>query len=252
MSLLRVLAVVLAAFTVGVSTTGCPGPEYPKCESDDHCKKSKDGSAIDEYCLFGQCQECAKDAHCGAGKQCMKGRCEQVCAADDECGDGSICEASRCVTAQCKSDDACGAGGSCKQGRCLRAGETAKNGGAGGGDGGEAGAVCEKRNTRVQFDFNASDLRPDGRAVLDTLAKCMAKNADWKITVEGHCDDRGTPEYNLSLGESRAKSVKKYLTALGVEDKRVRVVTYGEEKPLDGAASEDAWSKNRRGEIVFN
>jgi peptidoglycan-associated lipoprotein len=251
MSSVRVLVVTVATLFVAVVATGCPGPEYPKCESDDHCKKSKDGQAIDEYCLFGQCQECAKDSHCGAGKQCMKGRCEQVCAADDECGDGSICEANQCVTAQCKSDDACGANGSCKSGRCLRAGTNGKSGGDGG-DGGDASVTCEKRNTRVQFDFNMSDLRPDGRAVLDTLAKCMAKNADWKITVEGHCDDRGTPEYNLSLGESRAKSVKKYLTALGVEDKRVRVVTYGEEKPLDGAGTEDAWAKNRRGEIVFN
>ena len=253
MSSVRVLVVTVAALFTSIIATGCPGPEYPKCESDDHCKKSKDGSAIDEYCLFGQCQECAKDAHCGAGKKCMKGRCEQVCAADDECGSGSICEQNQCVTAQCKSDDACGAGGSCKQGRCLRAGSTAANGGGGdGGDGGGAGLVCEKRNARVQFDFNMSDLRPDGRAVLDTLAKCMAKNADWKVTVEGHCDDRGTPEYNLSLGESRAKSVKKYLTALGVDDKRVRVVTYGEEKPLDSSQTEDAWAKNRRGEIVFN
>jgi peptidoglycan-associated lipoprotein len=232
---------------------GCPGPEYPKCESDDHCKKSKDGAAVNEYCLFGQCQECAKDVHCGADRQCVQGRCEQTCADDGQCGEGSICEENRCVTAQCRSNDACGAGGTCEAGRCLRSGTTSATGGTGG-DGGTTGtdAPCERRNARVQFDFNASDLRPDGRAVLDALAKCLVKNADWKITVEGHCDDRGTPEYNLSLGESRAKSVKKYLTALGVDGARVRVVTYGEEKPVDGSQTEEAWARNRRGEILFN
>jgi peptidoglycan-associated lipoprotein len=248
-----VVRVFVVVALVATFAPGCPGPEYPKCESDDHCKKSKDGADIHEYCLFGQCQECAKDAHCGAGRQCVKGRCEQTCADDDECGTGSICEKSRCVTAQCRSDDACGASGTCERGRCLRSGTTATDGDTGTDDVGAPsdGVSCEKRDTRVQFDYNASDLRPDGRAVLDVLAKCLLKNGGWKITVEGHCDDRGTPEYNLSLGESRAKSVRKYLTALGVDDNRVRVVTYGEEKPLDPAQTEDAWAKNRRGEILF-
>ncbi|MBM4282276.1 MAG: OmpA family protein [Deltaproteobacteria bacterium] len=250
--LVRLVPLGAAMLLLGTIATACPGPEYPKCESDDHCKKTKDGGAIDEYCLFGQCQECAKDAHCGAGRECVKGRCEQTCASDDQCGEGSVCNDRRCVTAECRSDDACGAGGSCQAGRCQRAGTTA--GGATGGTSAptDEGVVCERHNARVQFDFNTSDLRPDGRAVLDTLAKCMTKSGDWKITVEGHCDDRGTPEYNLSLGESRAKSVKKYLTALGVDDQRVRVVTYGEEKPLDSSQTEDAWAKNRRGEILFH
>jgi peptidoglycan-associated lipoprotein len=246
MSILRAVFIAVVA-----AAAGCPGPEYPKCESDDHCKKTKDGAAINEYCVFGQCQECAKDAQCGAGKQCVQGRCEESCADDQQCGEGSICESSRCVAAQCQSDDACGAGGTCKAGRCERAGVTRTNDTTGDGDTGED-VVCEKRSARVQFDYNMSDLRPEGRAVLDTLARCLTKNAEWKITVEGHCDDRGTPEYNLSLGENRAKSVKKYLTALGVDDKRVRVVTYGEEKPLDPSQTEDAWAKNRRGEILFN
>jgi peptidoglycan-associated lipoprotein len=243
---LLVSAVTLAAVVV----TGCPGPEYPKCESDDQCKKNKDGSAVDEYCVFGQCQECAKDSHCGAGSTCNKGRCEQTCAGDEQCGEGQICEARQCVTAQCKSDAACG-DGRCNAGRCVA------NGATNNGNGGQTpvsgdGLACAKGSSRVQFDYNASDLRPDGRATLDALAKCLVKNADWKITVEGHCDDRGTSEYNLSLGEQRAKSVRAYLKALGVEEKRVRVVTFGEEKPLDAGQNEDAWAKNRRGEVIVN
>jgi peptidoglycan-associated lipoprotein len=250
MSFVRALLVSAVAFAGVVVVTGCPGPEYPKCESDDQCKKNKDGSAINEYCVFGQCQECAKDVHCGAGKSCNKGRCEETCAADDQCGDGQICEARRCVTAQCKTDDACG-DGQCQAGRCAPKGSTA-TGGGGSTSGGGDNVACEKRPARVQFDYNASDLRPDGRAALDALAKCLVKNADWKVTVEGHCDDRGTPEYNLSLGEQRAKSVRAYLKALGVDDKRVRVVTFGEEKPLDAGQNEDAWAKNRRGEVIVN
>ena len=250
-SLVRALLATASVVTV-LAIGGCPGPAYPKCESDDHCKKNQDGATIEEFCLFGQCQECAKDSHCGAGATCNQGRCEKSCDVDNQCGGGNICEESRCVPAQCKSDDACGAAGSCQAGRCLRkdAPQVTNNGGTSGNT--SDGAVCEKRSNRVQFDFNASDLRPDGRAVLDNLAKCMSKNGDWRLTVEGHCDERGTPEYNLSLGEQRAKSVKKYLTALGVDDKRIRVVTYGEEKPLDSSSSEDAWAKNRRGELVVN
>lgn len=248
MSLFRACFVVVAAVS-GLALSGCPGPEYPKCESDDQCKTNKDGKAINEYCLFGQCQQCAKDAQCGVGQRCNKGRCEKSCSSDGECGDGNICEASRCVKAQCKSNDACGTGASCEAGRCKRDGTTGNNGGNGGNGGGDENLKCETK-ARVQFDFNMADLRPDGRATLDTMAKCLKKNSAWKLTVEGHCDERGTPEFNLSLGESRAKSIKKYLTALGVDDPRIKVISYGEEKPLNADSTESAWATNRRGELI--
>jgi peptidoglycan-associated lipoprotein len=181
--------------------------------------------------------------------KCNKGRCEQTCSNDGECGEGNICEASRCVKAQCKSDDACGTGATCEQGRCKRT-EASNTGGDTGGPT-EDDLKCDMK-ARVQFDFNAADLRPDGRAALDNMAKCMKKNAPWRLTVEGHADERGTPEFNLSLGESRAKSIKKYLTALGVEDGRVKVISYGEEKPVNPASSEEAWAANRRGELIVN
>ncbi len=248
----RVLLVV-SAVAVGVIASGCPGPEYPKCESDDQCKTNKDGKTINEYCLFGQCQQCAKDSQCGDGKRCNKGRCETTCSSDGECGDGSICEATRCVKAQCKSNDACGTGASCEAGRCKRTGTDGNgaNGGSGGGSGGDENLKCEKTG-RVQFDYNAADLRPDGRAALDNMAKCLKKNTSWRLTIEGHADERGTPEFNLSLGESRAKSIKKYLTALGVEENRVKVVSYGEEKPISNAGTEEGFAQNRRGELIVN
>jgi peptidoglycan-associated lipoprotein len=241
---------VMASLTLGaLVSTGCPGPEYPKCDNDTQCKKNKDGAAVDEYCLLGQCQECAKDSHCGAGETCNRGRCEQTCASDDQCGAGNICENSRCTTAQCTNNDACGTGATCEQGRCKRP-TTAGTGGDGGttsaGD-----AVCETKG-RVNFDFNVADLRSDARSRLDGFAKCMQKNTGWRLTIEGHADERGTPEYNLSLGESRAKSVRKYLSALGVDDKRMKIVSYGEERPINPAATEEGWAENRRAELIVN
>ena len=246
MNPLRILLVVVAALA-GTVLSGCPGPEYPKCESDDHCKKSKDGKEINEYCLFGQCQECAKDAQCGADQKCNKGRCEKTCSADDQCGTGNICTAGSCAKAQCTTDDACGTGAKCEAGRCKR--ETSTSGGTSTSGTNGDDLKCEMRG-RVPFDFNVADLRPDSRALIDNFAKCMKKNTGWKLKIEGHADERGTPEFNLSLGESRAKSVRKYLINLGVDDNRVGFVSYGEEKPIDGGSSEGAWAANRRAELV--
>lgn len=247
MRLSQVLLVVSMALTVAVGA-GCPGPEYPKCENDSQCKKNKDGGEVEEYCLLGQCQECAKDSHCGAGERCNRGRCEQTCASDDQCGAGNICESNRCTTAQCTTSDQCGTGASCEQGRC-KPHVTANT------DNGSSlpalEGTCDTR-ARVNFDFNVADLRPESRSKLDSFAKCMQKNTGWRLTIEGHADERGTPEYNLSLGESRAKSVRKYLAALGVEEKRIKIVSYGEEKPINAASSEEGWAENRRAELLIN
>lgn len=233
-------------FVAAVVAAGCPGPEYPKCENDEQCKKAKDGAVINEYCLLGQCQECAKDSQCDAGERCNRGRCEQPCASDDQCGAGNICEANACVKAQCTTADSCGSGASCEKGRCLRGSSAGTNTNTT--TPGEEVLDC-KTSSRVNYDYNMSDLTPAARSSLDTLAKCMKKNASWTLVVEGHADERGTPEYNLSLGESRAKSARKYLSALGVDDKRMKVVSYGEEKPVNNAQTEEAFAENRRAEL---
>ncbi len=98
----------------------------------------------------------------------------------------------------------------------------------------------------VNFDFDRSDIRPYAR-------KILAENADWlrehrrvKVQIEGHCDERGTVEYNLALGQRRATSIRKYLVALGVRPERLFTISYGEEQPVDPGHSEQAWAKNRR------
>lgn len=104
----------------------------------------------------------------------------------------------------------------------------------------------------VYFDFDKSDLRQDARDTLSKNAEALLKKvADAKIKIEGHCDERGSDEYNLALGDRRAKSVAKYLTTLGVKADRISTVSYGKEKPAVQGHDEAAWSKNRRAEFVI-
>lgn len=104
----------------------------------------------------------------------------------------------------------------------------------------------------VYFDFDKSDLRQDARDALSKNAEALLKKvADAKVQVAGHCDERGSDEYNLALGDRRAKSVAKYLTTLGIKADRISTISYGKEKPAVQGSNEAAWSKNRRAEFVI-
>ncbi len=243
--MIRVLLLALICVTAALALAGCPGPEYPKCESDDHCKKDKGGKAINEHCLFGQCQQCAKDSHCAAGQKCNRGRCESSCTSDSQCGSGQMCEDASCVPQQCTDAKPCGGGLQCDKGRCVAPSSVGSKTPIA-----PSGPLTCERKARVQFDFNMHDLRPDAREVLDNFAKCLQQNADWRLRIEGHADERGTTDYNLQLGDNRAASVRDYLVRLGVEKARVSTISYGEEKPLVAASTEEAWSQNRRAELV--
>ena len=100
---------------------------------------------------------------------------------------------------------------------------------------------------RVFFDFDRYDLRPDARATLEKQAAWLKIYPRVTITVEGHCDERGTREYNLALGERRATSAKNYLIALGVTANRIDTISYGKERPMDPRPNDEAQSRNRRG-----
>ncbi|MCB2102903.1 MAG: peptidoglycan-associated lipoprotein Pal [Rhodobacterales bacterium] len=100
---------------------------------------------------------------------------------------------------------------------------------------------------RVFFDFDKFSLGADARATLAKQAAWLQKFPSVSVTVEGHCDERGTREYNLALGERRANSVKDYLVALGVNPGRVTTISYGEERPVALGSNESAWAQNRRG-----
>jgi peptidoglycan-associated lipoprotein len=101
----------------------------------------------------------------------------------------------------------------------------------------------------IYFDYNDATIREDSKAVLSRVAEIMSKDEKLKIEVEGHCDVRGSTEYNLHLGERRARSVVKYLVAQGVEPKQVEVISYGEERPVDLGMTEEAHQQNRRAEL---
>jgi peptidoglycan-associated lipoprotein len=103
----------------------------------------------------------------------------------------------------------------------------------------------------VHFDFDKSNLKPEAQAILKAAAPAWLKYRDYKLVVEGHCDERGTIEYNLALGERRATEVAKFLVDLGIEKGRVKTISYGKEMPLDKTSNEDAWRRNRRAQFVI-
>ncbi len=100
---------------------------------------------------------------------------------------------------------------------------------------------------RVYFGFDKFNLKADARATLDKQGAWLKANPSVTVTLEGHCDERGTREYNLALGERRANSVKDYLVSLGVNPARLKTISYGKERPVAMGSNEAAWGQNRRG-----
>ena len=103
----------------------------------------------------------------------------------------------------------------------------------------------------IHFDFDKYDIRPSDGEILKDNAALLRKYPNVKIQIEGHCDERGTVEYNLALGERRANSAKSYLTSLGIPGNRISTISYGKERPSDPGHNEEAWAKNRRAHFVI-
>ena len=103
----------------------------------------------------------------------------------------------------------------------------------------------------VFFDYDSSDLTSDAQRALDENAATMKKYSSWAVTIEGHCDERGTAEYNLALGERRSVAARAYLVSLGIPADRLRTVSYGKEFPFDPGHDESAFKKNRRAHFVI-
>jgi len=103
----------------------------------------------------------------------------------------------------------------------------------------------------VYFEYDSNVLTPEATRIVEAHAEYLANNYGMALVLEGHADERGTREYNLALGESRAKAVAEVFLALGVSDDAIRIISYGEERPVDLDQSEDAWSLNRRVEILY-
>jgi len=150
----------------------------------------------------------------------------------------------------------------------LAACETASDQSAGqAGQGGATGAAAQTRpgprpgsqedlvanvGDRVFYDFDKSDLKPEARRTIERWAGWLKQYPNVTVTVEGHCDERGTREYNIALGERRAAAAKNYLVAQGIDARRVATISYGKERPAVVGSNEAAWSQNRRGVMVVN
>jgi peptidoglycan-associated lipoprotein len=121
----------------------------------------------------------------------------------------------------------------------------------GNGTGGtDAGTIAPLALNDIYFDYDAADIRYDARSVLDGNAGQLEAHSSARVLIEGHCDERGTPEYNLALGQRRASSTMQYLVRKGIDAGRLSIVSYGEEQPVDPGHSESAWEKNRRAHFV--
>jgi peptidoglycan-associated lipoprotein len=116
----------------------------------------------------------------------------------------------------------------------------------------EATAILkELQIADINFDYNMYNLKPEAQEILKKGAPAYLKYRDYKLVVEGHCDERGTAEYNLALGEKRATEAAKYLADLGIDKERIKTISYGKEMPLDKGNDEAAWAKNRRAHFVI-
>ncbi|MBM4321329.1 MAG: OmpA family protein [Deltaproteobacteria bacterium] len=248
MSSKTLFILVVAAAAAALLATACR-PEYPKCENDEHCKEKG------EYCVNGLCQQCRDNSQCGTCQQCSAGKCTHVygcCQTDSDCGAGQKCRSGQCGP-ECLSNEECGGGKVlCQGGRCVPVaclgdadcpnGQTCVNNDCVG------PAQCSL--STIYFDFDESVLTSSARATLDANAACLKQRGAPSLLIEGYCDERGTEEYNLALGERRARSAKDYLQRLGVGAK-IRTVSYGENRPVDPGHDEGAWSRNRRDEFVI-
>jgi peptidoglycan-associated lipoprotein len=243
-------ALLLSLSVMAVALAGCPSkPKNGECKSSEDCK---DQQGFGKVCVQGRCQECGADTDCQAGFVCRDNKCapRPECQSDGDCGAGRACQAGRCVAAapkaECDSDAQCGQGRACEGGRCVMKQAVVDTGPS------AVERCLGGEENYVHFAFDRADLDAQARGILERLAGCLRQANASSVTIEGHCDERGTREYNLALGERRANSVKNYLVALGVNANRVQTISYGKERPENPGHDEVAFSQNRRGVTVLS
>ena len=256
----RYFAFALTAVTLAL-LGACAGPSYPTCKTDDHCKTHN------EYCLDGKCAQCRVDSNCPNASgdvcvTCLKGACGRkpdCCTAKLDCGSGQKCESNKCV-AECSADRDCASGQKCNaKGACVAASVADRTSDGCSSDSDCGGDLrCEKgmcvdakgqcQTVAVPFDFNENSLTAKAQDLLTANYKCMKVRKLHALTIEGHCDERGTDAYNLELGARRAKVVKAYLQQLDPKFK-LKTISYGKAKPVCNEENEDCFAKNRQAQM---
>jgi len=206
--------VVAAGCLTMLAAAGCR-PTYPACDGDGDCLNG-------EFCVLERCQACRDTADCAAGERCVEGRCEGVpdtagCAGDADCGPGEACVGSRCRPAR----------------------EGARTSDSGSKD-------CRLEPIRFAFDDATLDQRSRDR--LEATVRCLRDRGIGRVDLVGHADPRGTEEYNLALGERRARTVRSYLASLGMPEASMTARSMGEE--LAAGTDEAGWARDRRVDVV--
>ena len=221
----RVLALAFTILGVAV-LAGCPSkPKNGECKSSADCAAQE---GFGKVCVEGRCQECGTDGDCREGFVCRQNKCapKPQCQADADCGSGQRCENERCVAAPQQV-------------------ETAP----------KAESVppecADPSAFTIHFGFDQSTLVGDAQPRLQKLSDCLKKAPAKSVLIQGHCDERGTTQYNIALGSRRAEAARKYLSDLGVSTK-LETVSYGKEKPLCTESTEECWARNRRDEFQVN
>ncbi len=236
-----------ALMVVGlVLSTGCK-PKYPNCETDEQCQEG-------EFCVNNLCQQCRDNGDCPPGHECAEGACRQLpgyctdssqcsngqvcrnnqcgpCISNGDCPSGLVCMQGVCGQAECETDDECPAGLVCVNYRC----KVDENAAA-------ASGPCEMEP--VYFNFDSSELDGDMRNRIERNYDCYKDHGGGKLRIEGHCDPRGTTEYNMGLGDRRARIVGKVVSTLGVEKSDLQIVSKGEEEAT--GTDESTWAKDRK------
>ncbi len=162
-----------------------------------------------------------------------------------------IIGAAMIILAGCSSKSAVSTGDASGAGSGAGSGVAVVDNTSGSGSGRDKGpAIAGPVLGDIFYDFDSSALSPEAQDQLKQNAVWFQKNALPGVSIEGHCDERGTDEYNIALGERRAVAAKEYLVNLGVNDRRISTVSYGEERPFDPGHNEEAWAKNRRAHFV--
>lgn len=212
----RGLAVATTAWltlAAGAIVGGC-GPTYPNCDNDEQCHEG-------EFCINGRCQDCRDDSHCPTGQRCTSGACEPTpgwCASDADCGPDE-----ECVDNFCRP-------------RPVEPTTT------------ELPPPGPCQLAPVYFAFDDSTLDDSARNALQTNVSCMGERSIQSVMITGMTDPRGTEEYNMALGDRRARSTRDHLQRLGVERRRMQTRSVGEEQAT--GADESGWGRDRRAELT--
>ena len=263
---------IIHAISMGLlllSIAACK-PDVNVCENNDDCQL--EGTA-GEVCIQGMCQQCLDNSQCVAANGdnfvCNGGRCEEQaaqatteiqCTVNEDCQSGENCTEGACVQGaldaaamvgrSCNQNPDC-AGGFCVAGTCslepdpkIEFQNKCRQFFA------QTSSKAEETQESVYFEFNDDALTSGGREKLEFTAECLKSVDGVSLVLEGHADDRGAPEYNLGLGDKRARNVLQYLTNLGVSANRLDWRSKGENEPLCMNPTEDCWAQNRRVELI--